>query len=252
MSETAPSRTEPGDTAALRAADGAPTPRTPSLLITAGPTREPLDAVRYLGNRSSGRLGIELASAAARRGWATTLLLGPTSLGCNDTRVETIRFSSTAELGALLDRHTPRCDCLLMAAAVADFRPSQDASAPQTTKLRRRDGGLTLHLEATPDLLAQAARGRRPGQLLVGFALEPRERLIDAAKAKLTRKGVDLIVANPLETMDSDQIEARLIEKTSDPTKEPRIAGSTEGAISKQDFAIWLLDHLEQRIPCCR
>jgi len=213
-------------------------PAPPRLCITAGPTHEPIDEVRYLANRSSGRLGIALAEAAVNRGWPTTLLLGPTLLGSSDTRITTHRFSSTADLGALLDRFAPECDCLIMAAAVADFRPIIDPGTPP--KIRRRDGKrLTLELEPTPDLLARAASNRHPGQCLVGFALEPRKTMIESAREKLRRKGVDLIVANPLETMDSQSIEAALIGND---------AETAPGRLPKSEFAIWLLDRIEERL----
>ncbi len=222
--------------------DHAPSP-VPRVLITAGPTHEPIDAVRYIGNRSSGRLGIALANEAASRGWATTLLLGPTPSECSNTQVTTIRFASTADLEALLAEHAPHCDCLIMAAAVSDYRPA--APAPAGQKLRRSSDGLTLELEPTPDLLAGVASSREPGQLLVGFALEPRDRLIASAESKLARKGIDCIVANPLETMDASSIEATLISTQGD-------RESTDGPIPKPDFARWLLDRLVQRLSGSR
>ena len=222
--------------------DHAPSP-VPKVLITAGPTHEPIDAVRFIGNRSSGRLGIALADEAASRGWQTTLLLGPTPSECSNTQVTTLRFASTADLEALLAEHAPRCDCLIMAAAVSDYRPA--SPAPTGEKLRRSGDGLTLRLEPTPDLLAGVAANRVPGQLLVGFALEPRERMIASAEAKLARKGVDCIVANPLETMDAASIEAVLIGAGED-------RESTDGPIPKPEFASWLLDRLQARMAGSR
>lgn len=204
------------------------------LLITAGPTHEPIDEVRYIGNRSSGRLGVELADAAAGRGVETTLLLGPTSLACSDTRVRTIRFRTTADLEALLKDHLGWADVLVMAAAVADYRPIRRAEGG---KLRRESRNLTIECEPTPDLLAGCAARRRAGQVLVGFALEPRDRLEESARSKLDRKGVDAIVANPLETMEGERIEAWLIRRGGDDARTP-------GAIHKRDFAPWLLDRL--------
>ncbi len=221
--------------------------RLPRLLITAGPTHEAIDSVRYLANRSSGRLGIAIAEEAASRGWPTTLLLGPTALGCSDTHVRTIRFVSTADLGDLLAEHAPSCDSLIMAAAVADFRPAPGTEAG-AAKVRRNEDGFTLHLEPTPDLLAAAAENRSPGQCFVGFALEPRESLLASARAKLLRKGVDLIVANPLETMDSEAIEATLLESDPVHPDAPRIVDSTPGPIAKSAFARWLLDRLCGRL----
>ncbi len=202
------------------------------LVITAGPTHEPIDSVRYIANRSSGRLGIALAVAAADAGWRVRLLLGPTPRDCTDTRVEVHRFRSTADLEALLGTHLSWCDVLVMAAAVADYRPAVKALAG--TKLRRSGKTMSLELESTPDLLAGCSARRRPGQLLVGFALEPRAELEHSARAKLERKGIDLIVANPLETMDSPTIEATVYERGGG-------AFPTPGAIDKDAFAGWLL-----------
>ena len=247
MSTDAPSRDISGDPSSIVKELSL---RRPKMLITAGPTHEPLDAVRFIANRSSGRLGIALAAEAVDRGWPTTLLLGPTPLECSDTRVSTIRFSSTADLEALLARHAPECDCLLMAAAVADYRPRRNPSA--SPKVRRHEEGLTLRLESTPDLLAEVARTRQPGQFLVGFALGPHETLLESAKAKLIRKGIDLIVANPLETMDSDSIEAMLIERSAGSKEDARLIDSTPGSISKAEFARWLLDRLSHRLAQAR
>jgi len=216
------------------------------LLITAGPTHEPIDAVRYIANRSSGRLGIALANEGAERGWTTTLLLGPTPLVAQDTRVRTIRFSSTADLERLLAEHAPMCDCLIMAAAVADYRPRSGGEGPE--KLRRSSAPITLELEPTPDLLAGISSARRPGQVLVGFALEPRHQLLNSARAKLASKGVDCIVANPLETLEGDSIEATLVEGPARDPAEARIGASTPGRVPKATFAQWLLDRLQSRI----
>jgi phosphopantothenoylcysteine decarboxylase/phosphopantothenate--cysteine ligase len=209
-------------------------PVQPRLLLTAGPTHEPIDEVRYLANRSSGRLGIALAEGAAARGWSVTLLLGPTSRGCSDTRVQTHRFRTTADLESLLHEHLPDCDALVMAAAVADYRP---VSAPTGAKIRRSGERMSLELESTPDLLAGCSRRRRPEQLLVGFALEPRRELDASARRKLERKGVDLIVANPLETMDADSIEATLYGPDG-------VVDATGRPILKVAFADWLLDRI--------
>ncbi len=223
---------------------GPPHDRRTRTLITAGPTHEPIDAVRCIANRSSGRLGLALAEAAAARGHETTLLLGPTPRGCEDTRVRVERFTTTADLGALLDRHAPHCDILVMAAAVADFRPKPGLVDPQTGKLRRKAGGLTLELEATPDLIGGIARHRRDGQFLVGFALEPRSEMLDSARAKLVSKGLDLIVANPLETMDSETISAAAVGMG---PEGPGVVAESGGAILMVRFGEWLLDVIEAR-----
>ncbi|MEM1185351.1 MAG: phosphopantothenoylcysteine decarboxylase [Planctomycetota bacterium] len=210
-----------------------------SLLLTAGPTREPIDSVRFLGNRSSGRLGVAVADAAAKRGWSVTVLLGPTEVRPNDERVDVVPFESTAELDSLLTTHLPKNDVLIMAAAVSDYRPV--VTADDLLGKHRRGDGLKLQLEPTPDLLAGCSRRRTPGQLLVGFALEPSERLESSALSKLDRKGIDLIVANPLETMGADTIDARLF-ASSALQAEGVPPEQRAGTKTKATFADWLLD----------
>lgn len=162
------------------------------VLITAGGTREPLDPVRFLGNRSSGRMGHALAAAALARG-ARVVLVTASALsppeGCEAVRVQT-----AAEMAAAVFNRLPEATIVIGAAAVADFRPRAFASA----KLRRQHG-LVLELEPTEDIIANAALGRRPGTLVVAFAAETEPdptRLEAAAREKLLRKGVDAIVAN--------------------------------------------------------
>ncbi|HVU63198.1 MAG TPA: phosphopantothenoylcysteine decarboxylase [Phycisphaerales bacterium] len=209
------------------------------MLITAGPTHEPIDAVRYIANRSSGRLGIALADEAAARGWSVTLLLGPTSLTPKDSRVEVVRFRTTADLEGMLQGRFGGCDVLVMAAAVADYRPKAGAAgAGVAGKISRKEGGLTLELESTPDLLGACGASRRAGQVLVGFALEPAARLLASAAAKLKRKGVDLIVANPLETMDAPEVDATVIGAGG-------VVAKTDGKMTKERFAGWLLDVID-------
>ncbi len=207
----------------------------PRLLITAGPTHEPIDAVRFIGNRSSGRLGAALADEAARRGHKATLLLGPCCATTTQPAAHVERFTSCADLATLLASHAPAADIVIMAAAVADFRPAPPTpAAPAPAKLRRTDAGLTLALEPTPDLLAGLAAARPPTQLLVGFALEPADGLIDAARAKMARKRIGMIVANPLDTMESPDINATIL-WASGQTSSP-------GPMPKVRFAAWLLD----------
>jgi phosphopantothenoylcysteine decarboxylase/phosphopantothenate--cysteine ligase len=206
------------------------------ILITAGPTHEPIDAVRYIGNRSSGRLGISLATEAARRGWSTTLLLGPVPTGDVDTHVRLRRFRTASDLEGLLREEAPGADVLVMAAAVSDYRTIPHPGMSEG-KFRRQSTNLQLELEPTPDLLAGVSAGRRAGQLLVGFALEPRHDMVRSGREKLRRKGVDMVVANPLETMDSGEIEAVLIRPDGEESSGP--------AMSKERFAGWLLDRVE-------
>ena len=208
----------------------------PKVLITAGPTQEPLDSVRYLGNRSSGRMGLSLAEESSKRGFQTTLLLGPSTVCPPDpSQIHLLRFRTTEELRILLQDQWPNHDLLLMAAAVADFRPVQQS---QTGKIRRSEQGLRLDLEPTPDLLASLGELTRPDQTVIGFALEAGESLISNARKKLESKHLDAIVVNPLETMDSDTVQATLLLRDG-------TSLSPEGEISKQRFAGWLFDQIE-------
>jgi len=173
--------------------------RTPDLagrrvLVTAGGTREPLDAVRYLGNRSSGRQGHALAEAAAARGAIVTLLTSADQPVPAEVTLR--RFETAEDLRAQLAELSPSQDVVVMAAAVADFRPVLEAGAGQE-KWHRSAGPRTVLLEPTPDLLAELAARRRPGQVLVGFAAELGD-VRERAQAKLHAKGVDLVVGNDL------------------------------------------------------
>lgn len=208
------------------------------VLITAGPTQEPIDAVRYLGNTSSGKLGSALADAVVTRGWNATLLLGPHAVEPESGAVTIRRFRTTADLEAELKASLPDCDILIMAAAVADYRPIVEPGMTNS-KLRRGGDRLTLEFEPTPDLLAGCAARRRPDQTLVGFALEPKATLLDSARRKLNRKAIDLVVANPLETMNAGSIAATVLGAEWTGYQDGL---STPGTITKDDFAIWLLD----------
>lgn len=214
---------------------------TRRLLITAGPTYEPIDAVRFIGNRSSGRLGTTLAEQAVSMGWDVCLLLGPNAVVPENPKITLVRFQSTSDLENLLQTHLPEADALIMAAAVADYRPAPD-EVNLEGKRRREGGNLSIKLESTPDLLAACSKAAREDQLLVGFALEPKDRMISSALSKLARKNIDLIVANALETMDSDSIEATLIGNAERGIEHE---SSTPGTITKAEFAKWLLNQLE-------
>ena len=166
------------------------------VLISAGGTREPLDPVRYLGNRSSGRQGVALAEAARSRGAEVTLVAAhlevPAPAGVAVERVGTAR-----ELEASLRAHAASHDTIIMAAAVADFRPL--AVAEEKIKKDASEAGLSLELERTPDILAGLSAHRAPGQRIVGFAAETaadEDALLALGAAKARRKGVDLLIVN--------------------------------------------------------
>ena len=184
------------------------------VLITAGPTAEDIDPVRYIGNRSSGKMGFAIAERAAQRGASVTLIAGPVSLptpvGVHRVDVRSAEAMRSA-LWNVMGPDLSGIDALIMAAAVADFRPQ----APSTEKLHRTAKGLTLELVPNPDLLAEIGRtrrGRRP--VLVGFALgtENDERAVATARTKLIEKRVDLVISNHAdESIGRDDIRAMLV-----------------------------------------
>jgi phosphopantothenoylcysteine decarboxylase/phosphopantothenate--cysteine ligase len=161
------------------------------VLVTAGGTREPIDPVRFVGNRSSGRMGLALAGAAQRRGAAVTLIAANVALS-EPPGVRRIDVGSAAELAAALREEFPQSQVLLMAAAPADFRPESVAG----NKIKRKGSGLDLHLEPTEDILANLAPERGEDQTIVGFAAEHGIGGPGRARDKLVRKGADLIVLN--------------------------------------------------------
>lgn len=171
-------------------------------LVTAGPTREPIDPVRYLSNRSSGKMGFAVAEAAIAAGHATTLISGPVALNAPSGLTKIIRVETAAEMLAAVHAAFDAADVLVMCAAVADFRPARVAEH----KIKK-DGraGLTLELEPTVDILRSLReRPTPPGcqrPLVVGFAAETRE-LDAAARGKLEAKGCDLIVGNDVSRSD--------------------------------------------------
>ena len=167
-----------------------------NVLVTAGGTREPIDAVRYVGNRSSGRMGFALAEEAARRGADVTVIAANVSLP-RRAGIEYVDVQTAEELAGACEERFDGTDLLLMAAAVADYRPQ----AAHAGKLKKDATGaeLDLHLVRTTDVLATLAARRRPGQLLVGFAAEHGEDAL-AARSKLERKGLDALIVNDVST----------------------------------------------------
>jgi len=170
-----------------------------TVLVTAGPTREPLDAVRYVGNRSSGRMGYALAGAAWRRGAEVVLISGPTSLP-DPVGVEVVRVGTATEMKERVLAFLPDADVAVFAAAVADFRPRESA----TGKVKRSESGTSWSLDmvANPDVAAETRPARKAGAVVVGFALETSD-LLGNARRKLEAKGFDLIVANAAGEGDS-------------------------------------------------
>ena len=212
------------------------------LLVTAGPTREPIDAVRFISNYSTGYLGALLAGAALRRGHQVTVICGPITEAM-PRRARCVRIATAAELASAVRREAPGADAIIMAAAVADFRPAKLARG----KLVRR-GLVRLRLEPTPDVIGGLRR--RAGQVVAGFALETGQPLKRAAR-KLREKRLDLIVAQQAASgkpgagspFGRSRVQAWMLAR-------PAVAGrrlsvTRLGRISKPRLARVLLDKIE-------
>jgi phosphopantothenoylcysteine decarboxylase/phosphopantothenate--cysteine ligase len=161
-----------------------------TILITAGPTHEAIDPVRFIGNRSSGRMGIELSKALANQGASVHLVLGPTHLEVPHW-IQTHRVESAAEMHAACLKYQSECDWIFMAAAVADYRPVQAANQ----KIKKSEKDWTLDLIPNADILRDLSSNRPEGQRVIGFALETQE-AETYGKSKLQTKGLDAIVIN--------------------------------------------------------
>jgi phosphopantothenoylcysteine decarboxylase/phosphopantothenate--cysteine ligase len=175
------------------------------VIVTAGPTREYLDTVRFITNASSGKMGYACAAAAAKAGHDVTLISGPVNLGA-PPGCRLIRITSVEELQAELERHFPVCDGLLMAAAVGDF--VVEGRMPH--KISRKGGPITIRLVPTPDVLAGLTAKRRNDQVIVGFSVEDRH---DEAKARqeMIEKRCDYMVLNPPSAMVADESDACIL-----------------------------------------
>ncbi|MBA4156752.1 MAG: bifunctional phosphopantothenoylcysteine decarboxylase/phosphopantothenate--cysteine ligase CoaBC [Gemmatimonadetes bacterium] len=184
---------EPGEIVAHagRALEGETVFRGRRVLVTAGPTREPIDPVRFIGNRSSGRMGYALAAAAWRRGAQVTLITGPCSLP-PPTGAELVQVETAEEMREAVALALPTADALVMAAAVADFQPG----TPAAEKIKKAAGGITsIELRAAPDVLRTTRALRPEGCVVVGFALETHAP-VENGRLKLAGKGLDLLVVN--------------------------------------------------------
>jgi phosphopantothenoylcysteine decarboxylase/phosphopantothenate--cysteine ligase len=164
--------------------------RKTRIVVTAGPTREKIDPVRYISNYSTGRFGYEIAKEAFRRGCRVALISGPAALEA-PPGVKVVRVESALEMKSAVERAVNNADCLIMAAAVSDWRPARISAK----KLKRRPGRTALELVENPDILAGIGRRKKKGLVLVGFALETDD-VERNALGKLRKKGLDMIVAN--------------------------------------------------------
>jgi phosphopantothenoylcysteine decarboxylase/phosphopantothenate--cysteine ligase len=175
------------------------------ILLTAGPTREPIDPVRYLGNRSSGKMGAAVVEAGLAAGHSITAILGPGVVPF-PTDVRRRDVETAAEMYAAVMAEWPQHDLLIMAAAVADYRPK----VVSLVKMSRAAGALALELVPTADIAASACKARHINQRVVGFSLE-REGDVERALNKMRTKGLDMVVFNPLPTMGATDVEALLL-----------------------------------------
>ena len=164
------------------------------VLITAGPTYEAIDPVRFIGNHSSGKMGIALAEKAASMGADVTLVCGPSQLASNSS-IKRINVTTSDEMFKIVDAHFSESDICIMAAAVADYKPETAA----TEKIKKKAESLNLELVKTVDILGAISKSKKKGQILVGFALETQNEL-DYAIGKLEKKNLDLVVMNSLKT----------------------------------------------------
>ena len=174
------------------------------IVVTAGPTIEPIDAVRFISNFSSGRTGYAVAAAAAGRGHEVTLISGPVRLH-PPAGVRTVEVAATAEMERALREEFPAADALVMAAAVCDYRPRRVFEG----KLDRSPAGLTLELEPTPDILAELA-AEKGGRVVMGFALEAEDG-IAAALRKCREKNCDVVALNPPASLNGGDTEITLV-----------------------------------------
>ena len=206
--------------------------RGEKILVTAGPNREPIDPVRYISNRSSGKMGYALARAAARRGAEVTLVSGPTALDA-PVGVHTINVNTAAEMRAAVLGEFDHCTLVMMAAAVSDYHPI----SPSGNKLKRGKEPLELRLEPNPDILKELGE-KKNGKFLIGFAAETDD-LAANAKKKLVEKHLDMIVANdvsaPGSGFDGDTNIATVIDRCGDVRSLP--------LMSKDELADLIYDH---------
>jgi phosphopantothenoylcysteine decarboxylase/phosphopantothenate--cysteine ligase len=222
----------------LVAGTGTPRPLDGTrVLVTAGGTREPLDAVRFLGNRSSGRMGFALADEAARRGADVTVIAANVDLPRSPS-ISYVDVRTAEELRQATLERFPGCDVVLMAAAVADFRPR----APEAGKIQKEQhDNLSVDLVRTPDVLSEIGELRKPGQTVIGFAAEHGAGSLDRARAKLGRKKVDAIVVNDVSIegigFESSENEVTIIDRAGEHVLARR---------QKEDVAAGVLDHVTE------
>ena len=168
------------------------------VLVTAGPTFEPIDPVRFIGNHSSGKMGVEIAKAFAAQGAEINLIIGPTSIVVDDPNIIVTKVTTASQMYAECEKVFPDTDITVMSAAVADFSPVKEVQQ----KIKKADGLKSIELQSTVDILSRLGKKKSDSQLLVGFALET-ENEIDNARKKIRQKNLDIIVLNSLNDIGS-------------------------------------------------
>jgi phosphopantothenoylcysteine decarboxylase/phosphopantothenate--cysteine ligase len=206
------------------------------ILITAGPTYEKIDPVRFIGNYSSGKMGFALAEECARRGAEVTLIAGPVSISTSGGNIHRIDVESAQQMRDAAVEHFANADAVILCAAVADYRPAEVANK----KIKRKDDeDMTIHLVPNPDIAAELGRMKREGQILVGFALETNDEQMNAEK-KLEKKNLDFIVLNSLRNQGtcfrSDENQIKIISAQGEKTYEKK---------NKTEVAADIIDQLE-------
>lgn len=207
-----------------------------TVLVTAGPTREAIDPVRFISNRSTGKMGFAIAEEAAARGARVVLITGPVTLKSEHLGIERIDVGSAAQMAAAAEAHFDRCDVAILSAAVADWKPASVAQE----KMKKTSGAPSISFEPTKDILAWMGQHKHARQVLVGFAMET-ENALQNAESKLERKNLDLIVLNSLRDAGAgfahDTNKVTLIDKDRKATALPLML--------KEEVARAILDRVE-------
>lgn len=200
------------------------------VLVTAGPTREAIDPVRYVSNASSGRMGYAIARAARRRGAEVVLVSGPSYLP-KPSGIDFVPVATAEEMNDACIRYYPQSTIVIMAAAISDYRPVESFSK----KVKKAEGSLTIEMERTKDVLKYMGKKKKRGQMLVGFALET-ENLEDNARGKLTDKNLDIVVGNDPAGLDSPMNQVMILNRDGDVETLP--------PLSKDEVADRILDRV--------
>ena len=208
------------------------------VLVTAGPTQEAVDPVRYISNHSSGKMGYALARMAMLRGAEVTLVSGPTALE-PPPFVETVPVTSAAEMFKAVSERAEKADFIIKAAAVADYTPVETAE----NKIKKKEGDLSVPLKRTQDILLWLGQHRRPGQVIVGFSMES-ENMLENSRIKLTKKNVDMICANDLRQAGAGfQVDTNILTLiTREGIRELPLLSKEEAALAILDRALELAE----------